>query len=153
MAAEYVANAVQEVGLNTPVIFSASIPRTRGCVYHEDESGIFILRSQPADSCNYFAQYRVTFNGNIAIPTGGTVGPIAMALTVNGEPKLTSRAIYTPAAVDQYGNVTCTSIVKVPKGCCYSIAVESVSASNDPSVTPALSINVQNANLTISREA
>lgn len=153
MAAEYVANAVQEVGLNTPVIFSASIPCTRGWVYHEDESGIFLLRSQPADSCNYFAQYKVTFNGNIAIPTGGTVGPIAVALTVNGEPKPTSRAIYTPAAVDQYGNVTCTSIVKVPKGCCYSIAVESVTASNDPSVTPALSINVQNANLTISREA
>lgn len=148
MAAEYLANAIQEVALNGPVIFSASIPCNRGNVYHEDETGIFILRGI-TNQC--FAQYQATFNGNIAIPTGGTVAPIAVAITVNGEPRLTSRAIYTPAAVDEYGNVTSTAIIKVPRGCCFSLSVDAVPA--DPAETPAPVIEVQNANLTVARIA
>lgn len=150
MAAEYLANAIQEVALNGPVIFSASIPCTRGCIYHEDETGVFILRGV-TNQC--FATYQVTFNGNIAVPEGGTVAPIAIAVTVNGEPRLTSRAIYTPAAADEYGNVTSTAIIKVPRGCCFSLSVDAVPATTDPTVTPAPVINVQNANLTISRIA
>ena len=115
MAAEYLANAVQSIALNAPAIFTASIPCTRGYVYHEDETGIFILRGITCGQC--FATYQVTFNGNISIPEGGTVTPIAIAITVNGEPRLTSRAIYTPAAAEDYGNVTSTAIIKVPKGC------------------------------------
>ena len=150
MAAEYLANAVQEVALNAPIIFNASIPCTRGWVYHEDETGIFILRGR-TNQC--FATYRVTFNGNIAIPEGGTVTPIAVALTVNGEPRLTSRAIYTPAAAEEYGNVTSTAIIKVPCGCCFSLSVDAVPATTDPTVTPAPVIEVQNANLVIDRIA
>lgn len=148
--AEYLANAIQEVALNAPVIFSASIPCTRGYVYHEDETGIFILRGCTP---NCFAQYQVTFNSNIAIPEGGTVTPIAVALTVNGEPRPTSRAIFTPAAAEDYGNVTSTAIIKVPRGCCFSLSVENVAATTDPTVTPAPVIDVQNANLTIARIA
>lgn len=151
--AEYLANEVQTVALNGPVIFRASIPCNRGYVYHEDETGIFILRGIVNNRCACFAQYQVTFNGNIAVPEGGTVGPIAIALTVNGEPRLTSRAIFTPAAVDEYGNVTSTAIIKVPRGCCFSLSVDSVSATDDPTATPAPVINVQNANLTIARIA
>lgn len=150
MAAEYLANAVQEISLNSPAIFTASIPCTRGYVYHEDETGIFILRGITCGQC--FATYQVTFNGNIAIP-GGTAGPIAVAISVNGEPRLTSRAIITPAAVNEYGNVTSTAIIKVPKGCCFSLSVESVPASADPTVTPAPVILMQNANLVINRIA
>lgn len=145
MAAEYFANAVQQVALNAPIIFSASIPCTKGNIYHEDETGIFILRGMTS---NCFATYRVTFNGNIAIPEGGTVAPIAIALTVNGEQRPTSRAILTPAAVGDYGNVTSTAIIKVPKGCCFSLSVENV-----VSETTGQAIEVQNANLTISRIA
>ena len=151
MAAEYLANAVQEVVLNNPAIFTASIPCRKGYVYHEDETGIFILRGITNGQC--YATYQVTFNGNIAVPTGGTVGPIAVAITVNGEPRFTSRAIITPAAVEQYGNVTCTAIIKVPKGCCFSISVRSVSASNDPTVEATSVIELQNANLVIDRIA
>lgn len=151
--AEYLANDVQAVSLNAPVIFTASIPCTKGYVYHEDETGIFILRGIVNNPCACFAQYQVTFNGNIAIPEGGTVTPIAVAIAVNGEPRLTSRAIFTPAAVDEYGNVTSTAIIKVPRGCCFSLSVEAVPASADPTVTPAPSINVQNANLVITRIA
>ena len=151
MSAEYLANPIQEVALNAPVIFSASIPCTRGWVYHEDETGIFILRGITNGQC--FATYQVTFNGNIAIPEEGEVTPIAVAITVNGEPRLTSRAIYTPAAVDEYGNVTSTAIIKVPKGCCFSVSVDAVPATTDPTVTPAPIIEVQNANLVINRIA
>lgn len=151
MAAEYLANAVQEISLNAPAIFTASIPCTKGYVYHEDETGIFILRGITCGQC--FATYKVTFNGNIAIPTGGTVTPIAIALTVNGEPRLTSRAIYTPAAAEDYGNVTSTAIIKIPRGCCFSLSVESIPASTDTAVTPAPVIEMQNANLVIDRIA
>ncbi len=150
MAAEYLANAVQSVNLNSPFIFTASIPCTKGYVYHEDETGIFILRGI-TNQC--FATYRVTVNGNIAIPEGGTAGPIAIAITVNGEPRPTSRSIITPAAVDQYGNVTSTAIIKIPRGCCFTLSVESVSATEDPTVTPAPVINGQNMNLVIDRIA
>lgn len=153
MACEFLYNDVQSVSLNSPVLFRASIPCTKGYVYHEDETGNFILRGIVNNSCNCFAHYQVTFNGNIAIPEGGTVTPIAVALTINGEPRLTSRAIFTPAAAEDYGNVTSTAIIKVPKGCCFSLGVEAVPATTDPTVTPAPVIDVQNANLTIARIA
>ena len=153
MAAEYLANAVQDVSVNAPIIFTASIPCTRGYVYHEDETGIFILRGIVNNPCNQFATYQITFNGNVALPDGATVTPIAVAIAVNGEPRLTSRAIYTPAAVEEYGNVTSTAIVKVPRGCCFSLSVEAVPATADPTVTPAPVIEVQNANFVIARIA
>ena len=148
--AEYLANAEQTVGLNSPIIFTASIPCTRGYIYHEDETGIFILRGV---TNNCFARYQVTFNGNISIPTGGTVGPIAVAIAVNGEPRTTSRAIFTPAAVDEYGNVTSTAIITVPKGCCFSLSVEAVDGTTEVGDTPAPQINVINSNLVINRIA
>ena len=148
--AEYLANAVQEIALNAPAIFTASIPCNKGCVYHEDETGIFTLRGV---TNNCFARYQVTFNGNIAIPEGGAVTPIAVALVVSGEARPTSRAIYTPAAVDEYGNVTSTAIITVPRGCCFNLSVDYVPASTDPTVTPTPVILLQNANLVINRTA
>lgn len=149
--AEYLANPVQTVALNAPILFNASIPCNKGYVYHEDETGVFILRGITS---NCFARYQVTFNGNIAIPEGGEVTPIAVALAVSGEPRLTSRAIFTPAAVDEYGNVTSTALITVPKGCCFSLSVEYVDATTDnATVTPTPLIEVQNANLVINRVA
>lgn len=154
MACEFLYNPIQEVALNAPILFDTSIPCTRGYVYHEGNTGNFILRgANTANSCNGFAQYQVTFNGNIAIPEGGTVVPIAVALSVNGEPRLTSKAIFTPAAVEEFGNVTSTAIIKVPRCCCFSLSVDAVPATTDPTVTPAPAIEVQNANLTITRIA
>lgn len=149
--AEYLANAAQSVDLNQPIVFTASIPCNRGNIVHEDETGIFILRG---NTTNCFARYQVTFNGNIAIPTGGTAGPIAIAIAANGEPRVTSRAIVTPAAVEEYNNVTSTAIITVPAGCCYSLSVRAVSgAVDDPTAVPAPTINVVNSNLVITRIA
>ena len=148
--AEYLANAIQAVALNQPAIFDASIRCRKGYVYHEDGTGVFILRGITQ---NCFARYQVTFNGNIAVPEGGTAGPIAVALAVNGEARATSRAIVTPAAVEEYFNVTSTAIITVPKGCCFSLSLRAVPASEDPAVTPAPIINIQNANLEITRIA
>ncbi len=149
--AEYLANAVQSVSLNSPIIFNASIPCNKGFVYHEDETGIFTLCGK---TNNCFARYQVTFNGNIAIPEGGAITPIAVALVVQGEQRPTSRAIFVPAAVDTYGNVTSTALITVPKGCCFSLAVEYVDATtDDPATTPTPTINVQNSNLVIARVA
>lgn len=149
--AEYLANAVQDVALNNPVLFTASIPCTKGYIYHEDETGVFILKGC---TNNCFARYQVTYNGNIAIPEGGAVTPIALSIVVEGEPRVTSKAIFVPAAVDTYGNVTCTAIITVPKGCCFSMGVRYVDATtDDPATTPTPTIEVQNSNLVISRIA
>jgi len=152
MAAEYLANPIQEVSLNSPIIFNASIPCRKGYIYHEDETGVFILRGMTDGQC--FATYQVVFNANVALPeTAEEVVPVAVAITVQGEPRLTSRAIFTPAAVNEYGNLTSTAIIKVPRGCCFSVAVEAVPATTDPTITPAPIIEVQNANLVINRIA
>jgi len=148
--AEYLANNPQNIALNAPAIFTASIPCTKGYVYHEDETGIFTLRGITP---NCFARYQVTFNGNIALPAGATVAPIAMAIAVNGEARPTSTAIITPAAAEEFGNITCTAIVTVPRGCCFSLSVRAVPGVTDPAGTPAPVIELQNANLVINRVA
>lgn len=150
--AEYVYNPIQLVQPDQPVILDASIPCNRGYVFHREGSGIVTLRGIVNNSCANFARYRVTFNGNIAVPTGGTVGPIAVSLAIGGEPILTSRAIVTPAAVDEYFNVTSTAIITVPKGCCFNVSVENTSFGATAADTPT-AINVQNANLVVSRIA
>ena len=148
--AEYIATRLQEVTLNSPIIFSASIPCRRNLIYHEDETGIFILRGC-TDQC--FASYQVTFNGNVSLPEESDVVPIALALVTEGEVRPSSLAIFTPQDTDEFGNLTSTAIVRVPKGCCFTLAVEYVSPITDPTVTPAPVINVQNANLVINRIA
>lgn len=155
--AEYTYNPVQRVEAGQNVILNTTIPCNKGYVIHRNESGIVILRGI---TNNCFARYQVTFNGNIAIPTDGTApAPISVALAVDGEPLLTSRAIVTPAAVtptpatnENYFNVTSTAFVTVPKGCCFTVAVENTSTGTD-ATTPAPAINVQNANLVVERVA
>lgn len=149
---EYAFNPVQLVEPNQNVLLDTVIPCGKGYVYHRDQSGILILRGIVNCPQACFSRYQVTFNGNIALPEGATVGPIAVALAIDGEPIQTSRAIITPAAVDEYGNVTSTAIITVPRGCCFSVTVENVSAPAAPGgVAP--EINVQNANLVVSRIA
>lgn len=151
MACEYIYPSAQDVALNTPVLFQDSIPCKKGMVYHANGEGIFILRGIVNNQCAGYAQYQVNFNANIALPAGGTVAPIAVAISVNGEPKQSSRAIYTPTAVEDFGNVSCTAIIKVPKGCCFNLAIEAVPA--NATDTPAPSIVVQDSNLCIARIA
>jgi len=149
--AEYLSNAVQNVSLDNPVLFTDSIPCNKGYVYHEDGTGIFILKGCTQ---NCFARYQVTFNGNIAIPTGGEITPVAIGISVMGEDRPTSRAIFTPAAVDDYGNVTSTALITIPKGCCFTVSVRYVDATEaDAATVPTPSIEVQNANLVINRVA
>lgn len=155
--AEFTKNEVQTVLPNQPVTLNTTIGCNKGYVYHRNGSGIVTLRGV---TNNCFARYQVTFNGNIAIPSTGVAGPIAVALAIDGEPILTSRAIVTPADVatdppttENFFNVTSTAIVNVPKGCCFNVSVENVSESVDPTTTPAPPILVQNANLTVARIA
>lgn len=137
---EFLANEIALVQPNQPVILRTALACRCGLVMHRNESGIITLRS---------GRYQVTFNGNIAISEDGTVQPISVAIAIDGEPILTSRAIVTPAAVDEYFNVTSTAIVVVPCGCCMNVSVENTSESDG--TTPAPAINVQNSNLTVEK--
>ena len=153
--AEFTRNEAQLVNPNQPVTLNTSIGCNKGYIYHRNGSGIVTLRGITK---NCFARYQATFNGNVAIPDGGTVGAISVALALDGEPILTSRAIVTPAAAadnpptqENFFNVTSTAIISVPKGCCFNLSVENTSESATPATTPAPAILVQNANLTVSR--
>ena len=152
--AEFTNNAVQLVQPNQQVALNTTIGCNKGYVFHRNGSGIVTLRGVVNNPTSCFARYQVTFNGNIALPEGATVTPISIALAIDGEPILTSTAIFTPAAADEYGNVTSTAIVTVPKGCCFNVSVENTSpVPTTPAGSNAPAINVQNANLTVSRIA
>lgn len=144
--AEFTYNPVQTVAANQAVILNTSIGCNKGYVLHRPESGIVTLRGIVNNYCASFARYQCTFNGNIALADGATVGPIAISLAIDGEAVQTSKAIVTPAAIGDYFNVTSTAFITVPKGCCAYISVKNVS-------TPAADIDVQNANLVITRVA
>lgn len=150
---EFVWNPIQLVQPNQAIVLEGSFWGRRNYIFHQGQSGIVTLRGIVNNPYNNWALYQVTFNGNIALPTGATVGPIAVAVARNGEPIQTSRAIVTPAAVEQYFNVTSTAFVIIPRGCCFDISVENVSESATPATTPAPAINVQNANLVVTRVA
>lgn len=157
--AEYAYNPVQVVEPNQNVILDTVIPCNKGYVFHRDQSGIVILRGIVNCPNACFARYQVTFNGNIALPDGATVGPISLALAIDGEPVQTSRAIVTPAATaddpptaENFFNVTSTAIINVPRGCCFTVAVENTSTPASVGGT-APEILVQNANLTVARIA
>lgn len=154
MAEHLTRDAVESVALNTAIPFVDSIPCNRGYVFHQSGTGIFVLRGIVHNPSACFARYNVVFTGNIAIPTDGAVTPIATAIVVSGESRDGSRSIYTPAAVDEYGNVTSRATIDVPRGCCFTLAVEYVNgAVNDPTVTPTPIINVVDGSLSISRTA
>ena len=153
--AEYLTrDTVESVALNQAIPFIDSIPCNKGYVFHQNGTGIFVLRGVVNNSCNCFARYEVTFTGNIAIPEEGDITPIATAIVVSGEQRVGSRAIYTPAEVDEYGNVTSRAVVDVPRGCCFTVAVEYVNGTvDDPTVTPTPLINVIDGSLSINRIA
>ena len=147
-------DSVETVPLNTAIPFIDSIPCNKGYVIHASGSGIFVLRGIVNNPQGCFARYNIEFTGNISIPTDGAVTPIATAIVVSGESREGSRSIYTPAAVDEYGNVTSRATVDVPKGCCFTVSVEYVNGSvNDPTVTPTPLINVIDGSLSVNRIA
>ena len=150
--AEFTYNPVQLVQPGQNVILNTSIGCPKGYVLHRNESGIVILRGIVNNPSGCFARYQVTFNGNIAVPADGTVGPISVALAIDGEPVQTSKAIVTPTVIDSYFNVTSTAIITVPKGCCFTVAVENTSEGLT-AAEAATAINVQNANMTVTRIA
>ena len=153
--AEYLTrDTVESIALNTAIPFVDSIPCNRGYVFHQSGTGIFVLRGIVNNPTARFARYNVEFTGNISIPTGGAITPIATAIIVSGESRDGSRAIYTPTAVDNYGNVTSKATIDVPRGCCFTVSVEYINGIvNDPTATPTPLINVVDGSLSISRTA
>ena len=139
-------NQVQGVPLNQGAIFNTVSGCGCNCgrIWHENETPTAILRGG-----NCGAKYKVTAISNIALPENATVVPIAVALVVDGVVRPTSRAISTPAAALEYDSVTASDIITVPRGCCFRVALENVSASEVAGYVPAPLINMQNLNITI----
>ena len=153
--AEYLTrDAVETVALNAPIPLIDSIRCNKGYVFHQNGSGILVLRGIVNNPSACFARYIVEFTGNVAIPTEGSLTPIATAITVSGEERIGSRSIFTPAAVDQYGSVTSRAVVDVPRGCCFTVAAEYVNGTvDDPTVVPTPLINVIDGSLSVTRVA
>ena len=138
---ELTANAIQTITANGNVLFTDTVVPGNCSITHREGSGLVTLRGL-TNQCR--ARFRVSFGGNIAIPTGGTVGPISLALAVDGEPVATTTMISTPTAVEEYNNVFSAIFLDIPKGCCSQISVKNISDED---------IEIQNANLIIERVA
>ena len=138
---EITANAVQTVLTNQNVLFTDNVVCGGGSISHRTGSGLVTLRGI-TNQCR--ARFRVSFGANIAIPTGGTVGPISLALSLEGESIGPTTMIVTPAAVENFFNVSTDVFVDVPRGCCMTIGVKNITDG---------SILVQNANLIAERVA
>lgn len=138
---EIIADAVQTVNAGQNVYFTNTVICGNCNIIHRAGSGLVTLRGL-TDQCR--ARYRVTFTGNIAIPTGETVGPIQLAIALNGEAIPATTMIATPAAVDNYFNIHGDTFIEVPRGCCVSVSIKNTST---------IAVNVQNANLTAIRTA
>lgn len=137
--AQYTNVFVQQIAANSNAVFSETPVCGSNCIVHREGSGIITLRGITSQ-CR--ARYLVTFNGNIAIPTGGTVGPISIAIALEGEPLGSATATVTPAAVGDEFNVSMSAYVDVPKGCCVTVSVKNVNAQT---------IELQNASMIVTR--
>lgn len=137
---------VQTVNAGEEILLENSIRCPKGRVLLREGSGVITLKGPSPCTCNRFARYRVTLNGNMAVPTTGTAGPIEVTLILNGGAVQSSKAIITPAAVDEYFNFTVTAVVDIPNGCCPSITFRNTSLNNTQ-------INVQNVNVVIDQKA
>ena len=149
---EYVTTSDALVAVNGTIPFSSvSIPCNNGNVVPL-AIGVLNLKG---NTPNRFARYEVSVKGNIQIPEGGAVTPIALGITVNGVVVPESVAIFTPQAVEQYGFINTSAIITVPCGCCVSIsAVYTDGTVDDPATTPTPSITVRrNASITVERIA
>ena len=138
---ELTANAIQTVQAGANVLFTDTVVPAGCSMMHRDGSGLVTLRGL-TNQCR--ARFRVSFVGNIALPADGTVGPISLAIAINGEPVATTTMISTPAAVEEFNNVFTAIFIDVPKGCCSQVSVRNTS--DQP-------IDVQNANLIVERVA
>ena len=146
MAAEYSSIALQTVAVDDNILFNNGNRACRkGFISHRDDSGIFFLKGA-SNGCK--AVYRVTFDGNIAVAEaadGGVLEPISVALTINGETLGNATAIVTPAAIGDFFNVSLTTFIDIPCGCCVTVSVENTS--------PTSAIDVTNANIIFDRVA
>ena len=138
---EITANSVQTVATGQNILYTDTVVAGNQCILHREGSGIVKLRGLTSQ-CR--ARFKITFNGNIAIPTSGTVGAISAAIAISGEPVAATNMIVTPAAGENYFNIASVTFVDVPSGCCTDISVKNTSTQN---------ILVQNANLIIERVA
>ena len=138
---EIIANALQIVLANQNVYFTDTVVDGNCTMFHRDDSGLVTLRGV-TNQCR--ARFKVSFGANVAIPTGGTVGPISLAISINGEPVNATTMTVTPAAVEEFFNVFSAVYVDVPRDCCITISVRNISDG---------SIDVQNANLIVERLA
>lgn len=149
--AKYVTSTDQNVALNNTIPFDiVSIPCNKGCVI-PITTGVLNLRS----GSNQQARYNVKVQANVAIPTGGAVTPVAVAITLNGVAIPDSVAVVTPAAAEEVWHVNTSTTITVPCGCCVSVSAAYVDATeDDATVTPTPSLFVRHyASLTVERTA
>lgn len=138
---ELTAVALQTVASNQNVLFTETAVRGNCSILHRQGSGLVTLRGI-TDQCR--ARFRVSFGANIAIPAGGTVAPISLAIAINGEAIPSTIMISTPAAAEEFNNVYTSAFLDVPAGCCATISVTNTGDDD---------VDVQNANFIIERVA
>ena len=139
--AEFTNSNIVSVASGQNVPLTETAVNSKPCIAHREGSGQVTLRGL-TNQCK--AVFKVSYGGNIAIPTGGTVEAITAALSINGEALANATATVTPAAVENYFNIYVSAQVCVPKGCCVTVGMRNTSTQ---------AVNFANSNLTVERAA
>lgn len=130
---ELINTTVQTVPAGQSVVYNATAVGSSCGRERHREGSAFVTLLPPG-------RYLVSFSANIAVPAGETVGEISLGITQDGEVLGGSLMRVTPAAVEQYFNVSTQHYVDTYRSCCVNVGVENTSG---------IPILVDNPNITV----
>lgn len=132
---ELINTAVQTVPVGQSVVYNSTAVRSSCGKERHREGSAFVTLLPPG-------RFLVTFSANIAVPTDETVGEVSIGITQDGEILGGSVMRATPAAVEEYFNVSTQHYVDTYCQCCVSVGVQN---------TGTIPVLVDNPNITVVR--
>lgn len=132
---ELINAAVQTVPVGQSVVYNSTAVRSSCGKERHREGSAFVTLLPPG-------RFLVTFSANIAVPTGETVGEVSLGITQDGEILGGSVMRATPAAVEEYFNVSSQHYVDTYCQCCVNVGVQN---------TGTIPVLVDNPNITVVR--
>jgi len=130
---------VQTVAVGSGVLYNAVSIKSGCAERHRSGSSQITLSGA--------GRYLITFSGNVAVPTGATVGEVDLAITQQGEAIQGTTMRSTPAAVSEYANVSTQTYVDVFNNCTGGTCCQTISVENIGTIP----VQVDNPNITAVR--
>ena len=139
---EITATALQTVAPNGVVTFNDVTAGGSPSIVYRNGSGLVSLRGL---TNQWRARFVLSVGMNVGYPEGTTAtDAISVSVALNGEPLASTTMLSTPAAAEEFNNISRSVTIDVAQGCCVQVSVEN---------TGSVPIDVQNAILNVERVA